>query len=120
MLAHAQNKSMLHVNTTAARVHGFATWDPVSTGIELFIINKFEEAQNVTFVLRSIVQHSTAVGSDTSTSNGRQHAIAPVTRVDSVVDTADHWGTQLAGTVTCNAVGSCTVQLPAVSFSRIY
>lgn len=118
MLAHAQNKSMLRVNTTATRVHGFATWDPVGRGVELFIINKLEEAQNVTFVLPSIIRPSMAVV--TETSQARQHEIVPVTRVDSVVDTADHWGTQMRGTVTCDAVGLCTVQLPAVSFSRIY
>ena len=120
MLANAQNKSMLNLSSTAQRVHGFATWVPLSNAVELFVINKFEEAQNVTIDLPTAL-HECAVASD---GHPVQHVCTkvvpvPPTQAVSVIDTDDHWGTQVQSSIACVA-HECTLLLPAVSFTRIY
>ena len=96
MLAEAQNRSLHKVNTSADRVHGFAT--SASTGtLQLFLINKFDAVQKVRI------------------------SLAPVGAVPeeqtSLVDTPDHWGTvTVPQNISC--VGHiCEIALPPLSFS---
>jgi len=123
MLANAQNKSMLNLTTTAPRVHGFATWDPTrrSSAVELFVINKFEQAQNVTFNLPSVVLRSAVESDDGHLERHLRVGVSPVppTRAVSVIDTDDHWGEQVSASIAC-AASVCTVMLPAVSFTHVY
>jgi hypothetical protein len=105
MLANAQNKSMLNLTTTAPRVHGFATWDPTrrSSAVELFVINKFEQAQDVTFNLPSVVLRSAVESDDGHLERYLRVGVSPVppTRAVSVIDTDDHWGEQVSASVAC-------------------
>lgn len=103
MLAEAQNKSLHAINTTADRVHGFATVDAVGK-LELYLINKFEVAMPVT-VLVSVPVSGVA--------------LLP-TQVASMVDTPEdeHWGALRTTPATC-VQSVCRLTLPPVSFSRI-
>ena len=97
LLATAQNQSMLQMNTSASRVHGFASRDELSGAVSIFLINKFEVAQKL--------RVSLPVG-----------ALAPDSVV-SMVDTTDHWGKLTAVQPVSCVSGTCQLTTPPVSFT---
>lgn len=107
LLAKAQNRTMLKLNTTAKRVHGFASLEASSGHVQIFLINKYEAVQKVYVALPASGPAALADGTLTS-----------------MVDTADHWGTntvvKLGAASGCTA-GSrvCELSLPALSFSIV-
>jgi hypothetical protein len=114
MLAQAQNRSYLKLNTSAARVHGFATiaesTAPTGTGgalLQIFLINKYDALQDVQVTLPSTLAW---------------RALDPSgLEIRSMVDTADHWGQRTMPTpVSCNSARAlCECTLPPLSFSVI-
>ena len=106
LLATSQNRSMLKVNTSADRVYGFATV-PVAGqgggGLEVLLINKFEQAQKVRLALPTALTRG---------------ATLQLTKMSSMVNSSDGWG-ELRGDAVCCAGGSCEFKLPPVSFSKL-
>ena len=99
MLAQSQNRSLHKVNTSADRVHGFATSSLATGALQLFLINKFDALQKVRVVLPP-------TGS------------AP-TQLTSMVDTADHWGAVTAPQLISCVERACVLALPPLSFSML-
>jgi hypothetical protein len=107
LLAKAQNRTMLKLNTTAKRVHGFASLEASSGHVQVFLINKFEVVQKIRVALPASGPAALAEGTLTS-----------------MVDTADHWGTSVVlklGPASGCRAGSrvCELSLPALSFSLL-
>ena len=116
LLAMAQNRSFLHLSTSAPRVHGFAIVcdhaacpGAATDEVVLFLINKFEAAQDIRVMLPPRI-----MGHQWQNTGTRSY------RVRSMVDTADHWGTTtLSDSAPCISSTVCDFSLPAVSFSAV-
>lgn len=109
MLARAANGSRLTLangETAPRRVHGFAVLKEDATNgpaAMLYLINKYETEANATVQLPSFIHAADSKRPP---------------RLDSMVDTEDHWGTMtsLDSAIACTAA-VCTITLPPVSFS---
>ena len=100
MLAKSQNRLLHQVNTSADRVHGFATSSPVMAGaLQLFLINKFDALQKVRVLLPPT-------------------GAAPK-ELTSMVDTPDHWGTVTTPQAVSCVELVCVLALPPLSFSML-
>ena len=103
LLATAQNQSMLKINTTAPRVHGFASRHEPDGEIRIFLINKFEAQQKLRVVLPA--------------------GMHELDTIVSMVDTPDHWGEVTAprpvARVLCRATSPlCILQAQGMSGIR--
>jgi hypothetical protein len=99
MLAQSQNRSLHKVNTSADRVHGFATSALGAGTLQLFLINKFDAVQQVRVLLPPA-------------------GVAP-TELTSMVDTPDHWGTVTAPQGVSCVERVCVLAVPPLSFSML-
>jgi uncharacterized membrane protein len=99
LLATAQNQSMLKINTSAPRVHGFACRKEGSGEIRVFLINKYEAQQKLRVVLPAGTNE--------------------LKSVVSMVDTADHWGKVTEAQKVACVSGVCELAVPSVSFSML-
>ncbi len=100
MLGQAQGATMLGFSSDSTMAYGFAAKD--QTQIHLYLINKSTSAEPVSISLAGIVTVDDGMGP------------AGV----SMVDTADHWGTNQVLTVSGSA-GSYSATLPGSSYSHI-
>ena len=96
LLFETANTTMLRLITSVPRVYGFAAREEAI--LRVCLINKLTSAQTVNLIVPS--------------------SLPMLAQGTSMVDTADHWGTQQPTTVQC-ANGRCTATLPAVSFTML-
>jgi hypothetical protein len=120
----ATDEPLHRVTTSHDRVHGFATVN--GTAVQLFLINKYNRSMPVAVQLphpeigrgAGTGGHaaSVEVGAPARTANSGFH----LNMLDSMVDTADHWGALVISTnVSCSG-STCTLLLPPFSFSRAW
>lgn len=96
LLARAAGAAQLNVSTTAPRVHGFAALTAPAGALRVFLLNKYEAPQPARVALPS--------------------GLPSFVFAESLVDTADHWGTVTPTAVAC-AARACDVVLPALSLT---
>ena len=99
LLATAQNQTMLKINTSAPRVHGFASRGEPSDEVRIFLINKFEVQQKLRVVMPA--------------------GMRELATIVSMVDTPDHWGEVTAPQQVACVSGVCEFAVPPVSFSML-
>ena len=111
MLSNAQNLSMLTVNSTGYRLHGFAGRDRRSGAVSLWLINKYNASESGAAGQK--VRLTLPAG-----------ALAPTSIVSLLDDSADdvakqrRWGSLTTKPLKC-ASGVCELVLPPLSFSLL-
>merc|ERR1711990_331718 len=97
LLGRSTNSSMLALQTSAKRVHGFAAMDKATGTVQAFALNNYETSQDVHIALPS--------------------GFPQLSHAESMVDTDDHWGTVKETDLKCDTPGSCEATLPPLSFT---
>eukprot|EP00051_Salpingoeca_urceolata_P013611 m.171450 g.171450 ORF g.171450 m.171450 type:complete len:215 (-) comp17841_c0_seq4:187-831(-) len=110
LLAQSANHTMLVMKTTEQRVHGFAAW--AGDKLLVYLINKLAGPAQVSVDIAGL--------------SGAEACSAATAGVDSVVDTADHWGTLASAPLACASKESsaavhcrCNVTLAPLTFNLV-
>ena len=106
MLSQAQNQTMLHVNSSGYRLHGFASRN-ASGVIKIFLINKYNgTSQKVRLTLPQGAMAPSSV-------------ITLEDDVDTTIPGSEHWGVVRSPQKLSCAQNVCEFELPPLSFSML-